>query len=102
MGDQKDKRKSNLSTIGEALNDMMQSYQLKPRFDEMQLIARWEDIMGKMISNKTGKIFVKNEVLMVEINSAPLKHELNMSKTKVLQRIEEELGLGIIKEIIFI
>ena len=98
----KGKRKSNLSTVGEALNEMMRAYQLKPRFDEMQLIAKWEDFMGKMIANKTEKIFVKNDVLIVELNSAPLKHELNMSKTKVMQRIEEEFGAGIVKDIIFI
>ncbi|MEM7107749.1 MAG: DUF721 domain-containing protein [Bacteroidota bacterium] len=95
-------RKSNLSTVGEALNEMIRTYQLKPRFDEMQVVAKWEGLMGKMIANKTGKIFIKNEILTVEINSAPLKHELNMSKTKVKQRIEEEFGSGIIREILFI
>ncbi|MEM6523033.1 MAG: DUF721 domain-containing protein [Bacteroidota bacterium] len=98
----KDKRKSNVSTVGEALDEMMRTYQLKPRFDEMQVVSRWEELMGRMIASKTGKIFVKNDILTVEINSAPLKHELTMSKTKVKQRIEEEFGPGIIKDILFI
>ncbi|MEM9856395.1 MAG: DUF721 domain-containing protein [Bacteroidota bacterium] len=98
----KDKRTSNLSTVGEALNEMMRTYQLKPRFDELQLVAKWSELMGKTISSKTGKVFVRNEILMVEINSAPLKHELTMSKSKVMERIESEFGTSIIKDIIFI
>ncbi len=98
----KDKRTSNLSTVGEALNEMMRTYQLKPRFDELQLVAKWSELMGKTISSKTDKVFVRNEILMVEINSAPLKHELTMSKSKVMERIESEFGTGIIKDIIFI
>lgn len=98
----KGKRNSNVSTVGEALNEMIKSYQLKPKFDEIQLVSKWGEMMGKTIASKTGKVFVRNEVLMVEINSGPLKHELNMSKSKVIQRIEEELGAGIIKEIVFI
>ncbi len=96
-----DKRRSNTSTIGEAIGDMFRQYHLKPRFDQMQLINEWENLMGKTISHKTGKVFVKNDVLMVEIKSAPLKHELNMSKSKVLERIEERFEKSIIREIIF-
>lgn len=97
----KDERKAETSTVGDAINEMLQKYHLKPRFDEMRVVASWPELMGKTIAGKTGKIYVKNEVLFVEINSAPLKHELNMSKSRVLELLEKEFGKGTIREIIF-
>ena len=94
-------RKAGTLTIGDAIEDMLKKYHLKPRFDEMQVIASWPGLMGKTIANKTGKIYVKNGVLFVEINSAPLKHELNMSKTKVIELLAGEFGKGTITDIIF-
>lgn len=95
-------RKSDISTVGEAINDLLNSYRLKGRFDEAKLVSSWERLMGKTIANRTGKIFIKKQVLFVEINSAPLKHELNLSKSKIIDIFEREIGHGIIEEIIFL
>ena len=89
-----ERRKADTSTVGDAINEMLKKYHLKPKFDENRVIATWPALMGKTIAGKTGKVFIKNQVLFVEINSAPLKHELNMSKTKVLERLEKEFGKG--------
>ncbi|UII33355.1 DUF721 domain-containing protein [Fulvivirga ulvae] len=95
-------RKSDISTVGEAINDLLNNYRLKGKFDEARLVSSWESLMGKTIANRTGKIFIKNQVLFVEINSAPLKHELNLSKSKIIDIFEQEIGRGIIGEIIFL
>lgn len=95
-------RKSDISTVGEAINDLLKDYHLKGRFDEARLISSWERLMGKTIANRTGKIYIKKQVLFVEINSAPLKHELNLSKNKIIDIFVREIGPGIIEEIIFL
>ncbi|MEQ8927482.1 MAG: DUF721 domain-containing protein [Fulvivirga sp.] len=93
-------RKSNTSTVGEALGDMLKQYHLNERFDQNRLLSSWEKLMGNTIANRTSKIFIKNKVLFVELNSAPLKNELNLSKDKLKSIIEKEIGPGIINEII--
>lgn len=95
-------RKSTTSTVGEAINDLLKNYHLTERFDEKKLINSWSELMGPTISKRTGKIYIKNKVLFVEINSAPLKNELTMSKAKVKQILEKEFGKGVINEIIFV
>ena len=97
----RDPRKAGTSTVGDAISEMLKKYHLKPRFDEMQVVAAWPGLMGKTIADKTGKIFVKNQVLFVEIKSAPLKHELNMSKHKVMEVIGKEFGEETIADIVF-
>ncbi len=94
-------RKSDTTTIGDAISDMLKNYNLTERFDEKRLIESWANLMGPAISNRTKKIFIKNKVLLIELTSAPLKNELNMSKDKVKGLFEKEVGRGIINEIIF-
>lgn len=94
-------RKSEISTVGEAINELFSDYRLKGKYNEARLITSWEKLMGKTIANRTGKIFIKKQVLFVEIQSAPLKHELNMSKSKIMDILKKEIGEGIIEEIIF-
>ena len=36
------------------------------------------------------------------MNSAPLKHELNMSKAKVLKLINEKMGIDVIEDAKFL
>lgn len=93
-------RKSDITTIGQALGDMLESYNLSQKFDEKKIIESWGRIMGKMIANRTTKIFIKNSVLFVEVNSAPLKNELNMSKNKIIGLLSSEVGEGIINEVV--
>lgn len=84
-----------------AIKEMLNTYNLTKKFDAASVIASWEKLMGKTIADRTGKIFMKKQVLFVEITSAPLKHELNMSKSKIIGIFEKEIGPGIVEEIIF-
>lgn len=95
------KRKADIEPVGSAIEQLLNVYKLKGRFDQKKLINSWNDLMGTAIANKTGKIFIKKDVLFVEIDSAPLKHELNMQKNKVMELIRKEAGENVIKEIIF-
>lgn len=92
---------ANTYTIGEALQDLLQTYQIKARFDEASLVASWERLMGAPIAKRTKRVFVRNKVLFVELTSAPLKHELNNSKSKVLEIISREYGNGLLEEVVF-
>lgn len=96
-----DSRKAEVFTVKEAMQDLLNSYRIKDRFDEANLIASWEKIMGGPIARRTNKIFIKNKVMFVELKSAPLKHELNGSKSKVLTLFRQEFGHDIVNEVIF-
>ena len=95
-------RKAQTSAIGDAIEELLHQYHLKPRFDEVRLVSSWPELMGKTINSKTGKIYVKNSVLFVEINSGPLRYELNMSKAKVMGILEKRFGKNVVNDIIFI
>uniref|UniRef100_UPI00404A6D65 DUF721 domain-containing protein n=1 Tax=Fulvivirga sp. TaxID=1931237 RepID=UPI00404A6D65 len=95
------KRKSETTSVGDAISDLLQQYHLQEKFDEKRLIHSWKKLMGATIANRTSKIFIKNKVLFIELSSAPLKKELSMSKAKIISIFEKEIDKDIIKEIIF-
>lgn len=95
-------KRSGITSVGEAINKLFETYKTKGRFDEAQLVASWERLLGKTIANRTSKLYIKNNVLFVQISSAPLKHELNMSKQKILDLFQQEFGKSIVQEIIII
>jgi len=98
----KQKAKKSESTLKNAFEEMLQTYRLKEKFSEKSLISSWERLMGKTITSRTEKLFIKDKTLFVELNSAALKHELNSSKDKILKIFEEEFGSRIIEDIVFL
>ena len=94
--------RGNLSGIKDALKNMLHDYHLESKYQATVIKSSWQEIMGKTIASRTRKISLYKKKLKVEIDSAPLKNELNMSKTKVLALLEKEFGKGVIEDIKFI
>lgn len=61
----------------------------------------WAKIMGKMIVEKTGEMVFYKGKLTIRVTSSPLRQELDLSKTKVMEMLNEELQGPFVKEIQF-
>ena len=95
------KRKSETSSVKDAIEAMLDSYKLRGKFDQNKLINSWESMMGKSISKRTEKIFIKEKVLFVKLNSAPLRQELTIAKSKVLEIIHRQFDKDLVKDVKF-
>lgn len=93
------KKKNDLS-LQEAMQDMLQEFRLKPRYDETRVKMLWEKLMGKTIATYTSAVSVRKNVLYLTILSAPLKHELSYAKEKIKNLLNEEMGEEYIKEVV--
>ncbi|MGN6342604.1 MAG: DUF721 domain-containing protein [Ginsengibacter sp.] len=87
-------------SIGDALKEFLKKSRLKSGMQAMQVKDAWEKIMGKTISNYTDKIEIINSTLFIYTSVAPLKHELTYQKSKIIDRVNEELGEKVISEVI--
>jgi hypothetical protein len=81
---------------------MFQQYRLTGKFREKRIINSWEKIMGSSISKRTSKVFMNNNILFVELTSAPLKNDLTLSKEKIILLFEQEFGKNCLKDIRFL
>ena len=93
-------KKSEPSTIGEAISEFLKHSRIENKFDQTNLINQWEKVMGAPIAKRTTKIYIRNKKLFVHLSSAPLKHELNMSRDRILLLLTKELGKPIVNEVV--
>ncbi|UZR92264.1 DUF721 domain-containing protein [Chondrinema litorale] len=95
-------RKSVAHPIKDAIQSLLKSYHIDKKYNYTTIINSWEQLMGKTIASRTGRIFVKEGKLFVEIYSAPLKNDMKLSKAKIIDILNKHVGEVIIKDIIFL
>jgi hypothetical protein len=93
-------RKNEPTDLGSAIKDMLKAFKIEGRFHETNLINSWEQVMGQAIAKRTSKLYIRDKKLFVYLSSAPLKHELNMSREKILVLLSKEFGPEVINEVI--
>jgi predicted nucleic acid-binding Zn ribbon protein len=90
----------NEHSIKDAIESLLKTYKLDDRLAERRLINSWEEVMGKMIANHTKDLYVKNGQLIVTLDSAALRNELAMAKSKIIKMMNEAAGKEVINEVI--
>jgi len=91
---------NNTRHVGDAIRELLRHYHIQSKFDEANVIASWERLLGKPVAKHTRKVFIRDQVLFVELDSASLKHDLNLHKARILELFEKEVGAGRVKELI--
>ena len=95
-------RKADIQPLKDSLQALVNAYKLQGKLNEVTIVESWEKIMGRAIALKTQEIYFRHGKLFVRIASAPLKHELVMAKTKVIDLINTEVGVQAISEVVFL
>lgn len=86
--------------VSNAIRQLLQSYRLEGRFDEANVVASWERLVGKGVARQTRRIFIRNRVLFVELQSAGLKHDLNLHKPQILEVLRKEFGPEAVQDLV--
>ena len=86
--------------MGQAIRELLNSYRLTNKFDEANLINSWERLAGKPIARRTKRIYIRDKVLFVELDSPSMKHDFSMHKKQILDLFKAEFGAGIISDIV--
>ena len=93
-------RRSKTISLAEALNDYIKEMNLGSKLSEVAVINSWEEIVGKAISSRTTKIFIKNGVLYVHLNSSVVRNELLMLREAIREKLNQKAGSEVIKDIV--
>lgn len=88
-------------SLGELLRQAIEENQSAFRYDEISAINAWPRVVGAAIAAKTMRPFVKNGVMTIRVPAAPLRHELNMMRSRIASAINAELEKEVIKELRF-
>jgi len=88
--------------IGEVIREMIETYRLEGRLNEIKVLHSWEKVVGEMIARHTRDLYIKNARLFVKVDSPALKNELTYSRTDIAEKLNHEAGGKVIEEVIFI
>ena len=93
-------RRSKTITLAEALKDYIREMNLEGKLVEINLINSWEEIVGKAISSRTSKVYIKDHILYVHLNSSVVRNELLMLREDLKEKLNSRAGSEVIKEIV--
>ena len=67
--------------IKQVINELLSTYKLKGKMDELNIWTNWQEIMGTVIAKNTRKIQLRGQVLLIFVESA---QKCNNSENKHL------------------
>ena len=95
-------RKANDKTLKEAIEQMLQVYKIKRRYDETGIKSSWPQLVGKSVANRTKEIYIHDRKLFLRIESSVIKNELILMRAQIIDKINDEANTVLVEEIIFL
>ncbi|MCE6990217.1 DUF721 domain-containing protein [Dyadobacter sp. CY323] len=99
---EKASRRPGVTPLKDAIEQMLDKYRIRNRFDQSYVVAHWDKIMGSAIATRTKKVYIKDRTLFLQIESAPLRSELLRAKSKIIELINREMNSSLVDEVVFI
>jgi predicted nucleic acid-binding Zn ribbon protein len=93
-------RRSRTISIAEAMKDYIREMNLEGKLLEVNLINSWEAMVGKAISSRTSKVYIKDHILYVHLSSSVARNELMMLREALREKLNEKSGKELIREIV--
>ena len=80
-------RRSKTISLAEAIKDYVREMNMEGKLNEIGLINSWEEIVGKAISSRTSKIYIRDHVLYINLNSSVVRNELLMLRQELIENL---------------
>lgn len=92
--------RTNDKNLKDAIDQMLNVYKLRRKFDETALINSWPELMGKAIANRTTRIYIRDRKLFVYLESAVIRNELMMMRSDIIEKMNDLAGSRVIEEVV--
>jgi predicted nucleic acid-binding Zn ribbon protein len=87
-------------SIGDSLNSFLKSARWQTKINEIRIKTEWEKIMGATIARYTREVKLKDGVLIISTDVAPLKQELQFGKDQIIKNVNEYFKDIVVKEVV--
>jgi hypothetical protein len=94
--------RTNDKSLKEAIEQMLQVYKIKRKYDETGIKASWPELVGKSVANRTKEIYIHDKKLFLRIESSVIKNELLLMRAQIIEKINAEAKGVLVEEIIFL
>ncbi len=86
-------------TLKDAIENMIDTFNLREQYNQARLLQNWEKIVGKTIAKYTTDVAVKDQKLYIYMSSSPLKQEMFIMREKIVELENEFFKSETIKEV---
>jgi hypothetical protein len=93
-------RKSNTQPLGEVIHDYLKALDIDNKLQEIRLIDSWPNIVGIAVAKKTDRLYLKNRVLFVYLNSSIVRSELMRIREGLIKALNDRAGIKLIDDIV--
>jgi predicted nucleic acid-binding Zn ribbon protein len=91
-------RKQESKSMAEAINNWLKQNQLEDKFAQADVSHFWPELVGTVIAKHTRRIRIENKILKIEVDNAPLRQQLSLSKTRIVKLVNEHAGRQLVVE----
>ncbi len=87
-------------TLSQVLKEYRSEMNIDNRLKEVSLLNSWEDIAGRAIAKRTTKVTMKDGTMVIYLSSPVVRNELMMIRESLRERLNEEAGEELVKNIV--
>ena len=95
-------KRQNSQSLGDIIQQYIKNMGIQPKLDELNLVNKWEEIVGPMVAKHTAKLYIKNKKLFLKFDSSALRQEVSYAKSKLIDNINSTIGREIIDDIVLL
>ena len=93
-------RRNKTMPLAEVLHDYVKKMHFEDKLLEVNALNAWESVVGQTINRHTKKIYIKEGVLFVKLDSSVVRNELAMLKQPLMKKINETVGAEVVSDIV--
>ena len=94
-------KRTDAKSIAEIIGDFMQQEDIEGAVLEHKALQLWSNVVGPGVNRMTTERYVDDGVITVKISSAALRNDLMLSRSSIIEQLNNLVGKPVIKEIIF-
>ncbi len=95
------RRSSKEQQLGDVIEKLLKAYNLDDKMKELDLAEAWPELMGKAVAYRTKSIEIKNQKLLLKIDSSVMREQLHIGKQVIIERVNQFMGKEVIRDVWF-
>lgn len=94
------KKRSNEQSLGEAMDHLIDAFGMREKMDELTIATQWDEVVGAMVARHTQRVRLRRGKLTVQVDSAPLRHELTYMREALKEVLNQRAGRTVVEEVV--
>ena len=90
-----------IKPICSAIDELVNGLGIQKKLQEYDAVVNWEKIVGERIAQRTTAIRIQQGVLFVHVKTSTWRNELTLRKKEIIDKLNREIGLDVVKDIKF-